>query len=288
MLVVMTLAGALLGGGLLLILRGTVLGSPPPLATVISELRRPRQLEAARRSRTDVWVDRLAGAAAERRETDVAICEYTTAKFLEQRVIWALLAASPGLAFLALSSTGVTSVFSPAVCLAAFAGGLVGGWFYALISLRADAAKRRREFRHTLAAYLELVTILMAGGAGVETALYEAAAIGRGTAFRHLQAALSAARARREPPWATLGALGRRLGVVELQELEASMTLAGEGARVRDSLVAKAGSMRGKDLAQVETEAQKRSETMVLPVAMMFAGFLLLIGYPALSGLSAP
>ena len=69
-----------------------------------------------------------------------------------------------------------------------------------------------------------LVTILMAGGAGVETALYDAAEIGRGPAFRQLQAALSAAQARREAPWATLGVLGRRLGVVELEELEASMT----------------------------------------------------------------
>jgi hypothetical protein len=66
------------------------------------------------------------------------------------------------------------------------------------------------------------------------------------------------------------------------------MSLAGDGARVRDSLNAKAESMRGKDLAQIESEAQRRSETMVLPVAMMFAGFLLLIGYPALSGLSGP
>ena len=35
-------------------------------------------------------------------------------------------------------------------------------------------------------------------------------------------------------------------------------------------------------------EAQSRSETMVLPVALMFAGFLILIGYPALSALSTP
>jgi hypothetical protein len=189
---------------------------------------------------------------------------------------------------LGLHAAGVSTPFPPAVGLAAVGIGAVAGWFYALVSLHADAEARRRDFRHTLAAYLELVTILMAGGAGIETALYEAAAIGRGPAFRHIQAALSAARARREAPWSLLGSLGGRLGVVELQELEAAMSLAGDGARVRDSLVAKAESMRGKDLAQIEAEAQRRSETMVLPVAMMFAGFLLLIGYPALAGLSGP
>ena len=64
------------------------------------------------------------------------------------------------------------------------------------------------------------------------------------------------------------------------------MTLAGDGAQVRDSLAAKAGGLRLRDLNQLESEAQARSETMVLPVALMFAGFLLLIGYPALAALS--
>ena len=42
--------------------------------------------------------------------------------------------------------------------------------------------------------------------------------------------------------------------------------------------------MRVKDLGQLEAEAQARSETMVLPVAMMFAGFLLLIGLSGAGG----
>ena len=66
------------------------------------------------------------------------------------------------------------------------------------------------------------------------------------------------------------------------------MTLAGGGAQVRDSLSAKAAGIRLRDLAELESEAQARSETMVLPVALMFAGFLVLIGYPALAALSAP
>jgi len=288
MLLAMAFAGALLGGGVWLILRGTVWSTPPPLATVLADLRRPRQLQPTHRSQLDVWAERVAGASAKRRSSDLAVCERSTAKFVQDRVVLAVLFAAPGMAFLALSTTGALTIFPPVLCLAASAVGLVVGWFYALVALRHDAAKRRREFRHTLAAYLDLVTILMAGGAGVETALYDGAEIGRGSAFRQLQAALSASQARREAPWATLGLLGRRLGVVELEELEASMTLAGEGARVRESLLAKAESMRLKDLAQIESEAQTRSETMVLPVAMMFAGFLLLIGYPALAGLSGP
>lgn len=287
-LLVMVLVGGLFGAGVLLILRGTVLSSPPPLSSVLEDLYRPRQLLRVRRSFLEGWADRVAAGSSSRRATELAVCERSTAQFVRDRLTWSLLGLAPGLSFVALSTTGVMALFPVSLCLLGAVGGLVFGWFYALVSLRSDAKRKRREFRHALASYLELVTILMAGGAGVESALYDAAEIGRGASFRHLQVALSGAQARREAPWTTLGVLGRRIGVVELEELDASMTLAGEGARVRDSLTAKADSMRVKDLAQLEAEAQTRSETMVLPVAMMFAGFLLLIGYPALAGLSGP
>ena len=176
---------------------------------------------------------------------------------------------------------------SPALALVFAVAGAIGGWWYAVIDLRSDAEAKRREFRHALTAYLELVAILQAGGAGTQSALYDAAAIGRGTGFRHITTALSAAQSRREPPWDTLGELGRRLGIVELIDMKQSTTLAGDGARVRESLRAKAESMRDRDRNDTETEAEKRSESMVLPVVMVFAGFLLLIGYPAISGLSA-
>lgn len=288
MLLAMVFAGALVGGGLLLILHGTVFAAPPPLSSLVDDLHRPRLLVRARRSRIDALAERLAGSATRRRQTDLAVCERSTAQFVQDRLTWSMLGAAPGMAFLALSATGALTIFPPVWCLVATVAGVVSGWFYALVNLRSDAAKKRREFRHALSAYLELVTILMSGGAGVEGALFDAAEIGRGSAFRQLQAALSAAQARREAPWTSLGVLGRRLGVIELLELEASMTLAGEGSRVRETLLAKAESMRVRDLAQQEAKAESRSETMVLPVAMMFAGFLLLIGYPALAGLSTP
>jgi hypothetical protein len=259
-----------------------------PLAAVVEDLHRVREHAPARRSRLDAVVEAAAGRALRDRHADLAVCERSASKFVQDRLMWAVLGGTPAMAFLALHTTQVLTVFPPALLLCAVVAGAVCGWFYALIDLTSDAKKSRREFRHALASYLELVTILMAGGAGTETALYDAAAIGRGSAFRQMRTALSAAQARREAPWLSLGLLGRRLGVSELQELEASITLAGQGARVRESLMAKAESMRLKDLNDLETEAQARSETMVLPVALMFAGFMLLIGYPALAGLSGP
>ena len=69
----------------------------------------------------------------------------------------------------------------------------------------------------------------------------------------------------------------------ELTELAASITLAGtEGAKVRASLTAKAAAIRARQLADAETTAQAATERMSLPLVILFAGFLALIGYPAL------
>ncbi|MER6902066.1 secretion system protein, partial [Amycolatopsis sp. NPDC000740] len=51
------------------------------------------------------------------------------------------------------------------------------------LDVRAKATQRRREFRDALSAFLDLVWITLAGGAGVEAALGDAAAVGTGPAF---------------------------------------------------------------------------------------------------------
>lgn len=279
-------AAASLALGALLIVRGAV-GVTPPLSSFVDDLHRVRETGPAK-SASQRWVAQLAGRSTPEREVDLAVCGRSAEWFVQQRCIWAALWALPGLALLALSSWGVASFFPAPLLLVASGAGLIAGWFYALIDLRSDAEKARREFRHSLASYLELVTILMSGGAGVETAMFDAAALGKGQAFQQIRSALAAAHAHRQPPWHGFGRLGAQIGVTDLEQLEASMTLAGGGAQVRDSLGAKAASIRMKDLGAIESEAQARSETMVLPVALMFAGFLVLIGYPALAALSGP
>ena len=136
--------------------------------------------------------------------------------------------------------------------------------------------------RHALAAFLDLVVISIAAGAGVEAALTYAGATGRGWAFTQIRGALETARLTRRPPWEALGQLGHELGISELTELAASITLAGtEGAKVKASLGAKAAAIRARQLSDAETTAQAATERMSLPLVLLFAGFLLLIGFPA-------
>ena len=150
------------------------------------------------------------------------------------------------------------------------------------ISLRSEATARRTEFRQSLGSFLDLVVISLAGGAGVESALRDAAGIGHGWAYRQLDNALEVTTLTGETPWAALARLGDEVGVDELSELAASISLAGtEGARVRESLAVKASSLRDHALAAAESEAQATTEKMALPVVLLFLGFLILIGYPA-------
>jgi tight adherence protein C len=157
------------------------------------------------------------------------------------------------------------------------------GFYVPDLGIHAEAQARRRDFRHALGAFLDLVVIALAGGGGVETALSDAASVGNGWAFGQLRHALDTARLARQPPQQALGRLGSDLGVPELSELAASVSLAGtEGAKVRASLGAKAASLRTHELADAESAAQAATERMSLPVVVLFAGFLAFIGYPAI------
>jgi Flp pilus assembly protein TadB len=150
--------------------------------------------------------------------------------------------------------------------------------------LRSEAGERRDSFRHALGSFLDLVVISLAGGAGVESALRDAATIGRGWSFAQLRNALDSASLTGETPWSALARLGDELGITDLAELSASVSLAGtEGARVRESLAVKANSLREHALAEAETEAQAGTERMAVPVVMLFIGFLIFIGYPAMA-----
>ena len=150
--------------------------------------------------------------------------------------------------------------------------------------VHAEVKRLRIGFRHALSAYLDLVGITLAGGAGVNSALRDAAAIGHGWAFVQIRRALDTARLTRTTPWATLRRLGEELGVSELAELAASVSLAGtEGAKVRASLAAKAAALRTHQITDAEADAQAATERMSLPVMVLFLGFLIFIGFPALT-----
>lgn len=161
------------------------------------------------------------------------------------------------------------------------------GYWYPDIPLNDKVEKRKRAFRYAFSSYLDLVTVMLAGGGGIETALHISAEAGDGWAFGLIRRALLQARLSNETPWSMFQELGRNLEVNELSELAASISLAGkQGARIKDSLLAKADSLRSAQQAEVEGEAESRSEKMTIPVLVMVVGLILFIGYGAVQAIT--
>jgi tight adherence protein C len=293
--IVPLLLGALVGLGALVSWR-LLFPSPPPLQAAIDRLQRRNQL--VRITATDQtdgiseFLGRTVGASLGRilgnlglrldsLEPDLRLVGRSLDQHLAQKVVLAFF----GLALPAVvAAVWTVGGFSVPLTFPVGVGLVLGVFFFFVpdISLRSETEERRKAFKQALGSFLDLVVISLAGGSGVESALRDAASVGRGWAFAQLRNALEVTALTGETPWAVLARLGEEVGVTELVELAATVSLAGtEGARVRDSLAVKAASLRDHALAEAEAEAQSTTEKMALPVVLLFLGFLILIGYPA-------
>jgi Flp pilus assembly protein TadB len=216
-------------------------------------------------------------------EAELALVGVSPDMMVEQRktdvvtgVLWFLCISLPG--FVLVSASVGLSIAGVALC--------VGLWFTGRTSrlVRREADRNRTELELATAVFLELVNVMIAGGAGVETAVKAAAEAGDGPGFSHLRVAVMRAHSSRTSYWESLASLGHETGVDCLIEVAHTMQLAGEsGARVRSSLVTKASALRKRNLARVEHAAEQSTEKMGLPLVVLFMGFLGLVGYPAFS-----
>jgi hypothetical protein len=160
---------------------------------------------------------------------------------------------------------------------------LLGAVMFLLPDLvtRVNAREKRADFRHALTSYLDLVALERGAGAAPTEALEAAAEVGHGWAFERIRVALHQARRASRPPWDGLAALADEIGITELADLAEIAGVAGqEGARILQTLSARAESMRSEALASAKAQAGARSTTMVLPIALLAGGFLVLLIFP--------
>lgn len=292
---IVMLLGALFGAGATAVVYG--LRSPrPALADVLAALNAPPQPVdyPAGEARDTEWATRLGrravplvralGFPTDSLRADLAVCGTDEEQHLAGKAVCA--------------TAGLVAPWA-AVLLLQVGAGIEAGWWMPLagslalavvlffapdLSVRQQAARRRRGMRHTLSLVLDLTVIALAGGAGVQHALAGAVATPEGWAAGKLRHALHLAELTRTSPWSHLGDLGRQLAVQDLTELASTLDLAGsEGAKIRGSLAAKARAMRRRRISEADGAAQAATERMSLPVVGLFAAFLLLIGYPALA-----
>jgi len=283
-----------LGGGLatgvLLVVSGLI-PSRPPLLDALERLHRSAIRE--REPSEGGMVVRIVGRPAVRTsagqhlvrrvEADLRVTGKRADELIARQSICALTGLVWAPATAALMMVGGVGVSWVLPVWTSLVFGAVGAAI-PVVSLKATAAERRRGFRHALGCFLDLVAVRLAGGAGIESALQLSATSGHGWAFGELRQALAEARLLGEPPWAGLDRLGTQLDISELNELAASVGLAGdEGARVRRSIAAKARTIRIRGLADAESVAQAASERMSLPIVLLMVGFVIFLGYPAVN-----
>jgi tight adherence protein C len=156
-------------------------------------------------------------------------------------------------------------------------------FFFPDLQLRQEATERRRDFRHVVGAFLDLVALNLSGGRGIPEALMMASQIGDGWALRRIQEALTHARITGQTPWQAMGSLGEELDISELRDLSAALALvADDGAKVRQSLTARAASMRSRELSELEGKAGERSQSMLVAQLLFCTAFLVFLAFPAL------
>jgi hypothetical protein len=291
-------SGAIAGLGMFLLVRLFIQPRPGVAATLarIDASRRTggpyvptseiAQLSAIERTRlgigTRVEAEALArGWKLERTHTDLAIMNRPFAVHMGTKVllgvgalVWLPLMAG----MLNLSGIGIGTVLPTVLTLAA----VVFAFFLPDLVLNKEAEDRRRDFRHVVGSFLDLVAMNLAGGRGLPEALMAASSVGDHWAIARIRQALSNARVVGITPWEGVGRLGRELGVDELRDLASALALAGdEGAKIRQSLMARAESMRRKELADVEGQAGENSQSMLVAQLLICAAFLLFLAFPA-------
>ena len=164
--------------------------------------------------------------------------------------------------------------------------GFAAMYFLPDLQLKSKAVVRREEFNESLTAFVSLVAVSISGGGGVNTAMADASKLGSGWPFRMLQRSVEESALHGESPWGGFDELGETLKIIPLIELAGALSLAGgSGARVTETLKARAESARGRELADATTAAEKKSESMNIPVAAMVLGWAGFMGYPAVAGL---
>lgn len=287
---VFAVAGAGAGGGLWLALSGLFPGRPG-LAETLAAMDWEPTPPQPRAESLDEWtgrlVVRLLGPGRVRpgadRRPDLALLDKSEATHVGSQLTSALAAtlAGPAIA-MAVGVVGVGVRWQFPAMLAVALG--AAGWLLPDFDVRLKAAKRRRAVRRELCGFLDIVSLELASGELIGGAVEKAARAGDGVVYRLLRLILADAAQRHVAPWDAVAAAGEERGLEELTALAASMRAAGgNGARVRETLSAKAASLRVQTLTDMQAEANAATAKMIVPLAGFTTGFMLLALYPSIA-----
>ena len=206
----------------------------------------------------------------------------------EQHVLWLSLASLagfvlPGLLVTMLQRAGLLGLGWVVPAIGALTGAVLGPLLVHSATIE-RAGSTVRDLRYQVSAYLDVVTMLLAGNTGYEGALEQAAHAGDGRLFVELRRRMRESGARGVSLTEALRRTGTELGLDELEQVAATAALsAAEGAPVARTLAAKCATLRSALATEQESEARLRTSRLTTPIVGMALIFMGLVIYPALS-----
>lgn len=182
-----------------------------------------------------------------------------------------------------LSSAGAVSLGIAAPAGLSLLGAIAAPALVHSVALAA-ADEVRIDLRHQLSAYLDMMTMLLAGNAGHEGALEQAAVAGDGLLFRELRRRMREVGTTGNSLVTALSLVAADYDIAELEQVAAAAALsAAEGAPVARTLAAKCSTLRSTLAADDEAKARVRNDKVTPPLVGMALLFMALIIYPALN-----
>ena len=285
-MVVLSAVGA---AGLLIAISGWMQPAPT-LTRTIEHLRRPGSVAGgATPDRTPRLMQPIVGFMSNQPRLLPSSSELQLVnRTVEQHVVYLVVAAMAGLVVpplivgilqgLGLVSLGVFVPLLAALALVVLAP------FVVHTVVVDEAQSLRSDLRYQVSAYLDVVTMLLAGNTGYEGALEQAAHAGDGRLFVELRRRMRESGARGSSLTDALQRTGVELGLEELQQIAATAALsAAEGAPVARTLAAKCATLRSALSTEQESEARLRTSRLTTPIVGMALIFMALVMYPALN-----
>ncbi|MEV6796414.1 hypothetical protein AB0M87_31485 [Streptomyces sp. NPDC051320] len=290
------LCGAVIGGGLFLVVR-ELLPSRPDMEAVLDRLEHAQRTTGASQpgdgpATVSVWeragesILKSAGHRLTVPRADLDLLDKSVARHVGTKVLGSLLAlVMPQLCVLLLMLGGTTLPFVlPLLASVLFAAYI---WFSADVDVRSTAKAARREVRYAVASFLERAQLERGANVGPEAAVQRTAEVGDHWILTRIRAALKRAELAGLPQWEALRQLGEQLDIPELIGPAESFSLAGAGASIQKTLETQAVILRQRLLTDKQGAANAASERLVVPGTLLFAVTLALFAYPAFHALTS-
>jgi Flp pilus assembly protein TadB len=138
-----------------------------------------------------------------RLNSDLLICNINASSLVASKLTGVVIGAGISGFFLVIVQTAGTNISSGMIIVIPSIT-MICGFMYPEYKIRQLSKARRRSFLHSFSSFLYLTNLVLAGGAGTETALIAAAESGDGWSFDQIRRVLTIAQSTRTSPWTKL------------------------------------------------------------------------------------